>query len=409
MSTTETNPPARRIKVKGKPGIYYRETPMGRRYEVTYLDSDGRRRWKTVPGNLEDAERVLTSLKAKMHSGEPVRPTRVTLSTFAEEWLEGQTQLRPYTRTTYEAALTRVPSWLKKRRLSEITVDDIAKVIGELKQKGYAAWTIRGVLTVLGRIFGAASRRGIVAGNPVRRLERGERPQAERREFPSLDQEAVGKLIAATPERYRVLVAVSVLTGIRQSEALGLRWQDVDVRAKTIRVRHQLDKAGKLVGPKTSAARREIPIPRSLAEMLSEHREEALTRGQAKSTDYVFASRAGMPLGRRNIIRRGLEKALEGASLPAMTWHDLRHVAASMMIAEGAPVGYVSGILGHSTPAITLSIYAHQFAAEEHGDRMRERMEASFGAILGNPVETTPRKRPKASTAKTAKVSQIRK
>jgi integrase len=64
----------------------------------------------------------------------------------------------------------------------------------------------------------------------------------ERREFPSLDHEAVGRLIAATPDRYRVLVAVSVLTGLRQGESLGLRWQDVDVREGVIRVRRQLDR-----------------------------------------------------------------------------------------------------------------------------------------------------------------------
>jgi integrase len=408
MSTTETSPPARRIKVKGKPGIYYRETAKGRRYEITYLDSDGRRRWQTVPGNLEDAERVLTSLKAKMHSGEPVRPAKITLGAYAEEWIEAEPNLRPSTRRIYREALVRVPSWLGRKRLTDVTVDDIARAVGELGEK-YSAWTVRGVLVVLGRAFGRAARQGIVAGNPVRRLDRGERPQSERREFPSLDREAVVRLIGAAPERYRVLVAVSVLTGIRQSEALGLRWQDVDVRAGTIHVRHQLDKAGKLVGPKTSMARREIPLHASLVKMLTAHKEKALKLGHARLTDYVFASHTGTPLGRRNIIRRGLEKAIEGAGLPDLTWHDLRHVAASVMIAEGADVGYVSRILGHSNPAITLSIYAHQFAAAEHGDRMRERMEASFGAIHGNPVETAPRKRPKAPTSKTAKVSQIRK
>jgi len=68
--------------------------------------------------------------------------------------------------------------------------------------------------------------------------------------------------------------------------------------------------------------------------------------------------------------------------LPHLRWHDLRHVAASLLIAEGASVGYVARLLGHASPAITLSTYAHAFASAEHDDRMRERMEQAFGEAL---------------------------
>jgi integrase len=87
-------------------------------------------------------------------------------------------------------------------------------------------------------------------------------------------------------------------------------------------------------------------------------------------------------LGHRNIIRRGLEPALEAAGLPSLRWHDLRHIAASLLISQGASVGHVSRLLGHANPAITLSIYAHAFARAEHDERTRERMEAAFGGLL---------------------------
>jgi integrase len=63
--------------------------------------------------------------------------------------------------------------------------------------------------------------------------------------------------------------------------------------------------------------------------------------------------------------------------------HDLRHLAASLMIAEGTSVAYIARVLGRSSPSITLSTYAHLFAAAEHGGRMRDRMEAAFGELLG--------------------------
>lgn len=83
------------------------------------------------------------------------------------------------------------------------------------------------------------------------------------------------------------------------------------------------------------------------------------------------------------MVRRGLEKAIVAAGVPHLSWHDLRHLAASVLIAEGASVAYVSRVLGHASPAITLSIYAHESARAEHADRTRERMEAAFGGLLG--------------------------
>jgi integrase len=59
---------------------------------------------------------------------------------------------------------------------------------------------------------------------------------------------------------------------------------------------------------------------------------------------------SGTRLGHRNIVRRGLDKAFEDSNLPKLTWHDLRHVAASIVIAEGASVAYVSRVLGHANP-----------------------------------------------------------
>lgn len=173
-----------------------------------------------------------------------------------------------------------------------------------------------------------------------------------------------------------------MLTGIRHGEGLGLRWADVDTREGVLRIRLQLDRSGQLLEPKTAAAKRDIPNPPTLARLLAEHKREAFARGLAKPGDFVFASETGGPLNHRNISRRGLEKALLAGAVPKLRWHDLRHVAASVLIAEGASVASLSRVLGHSSPNITLSTYAHEFARAEHADRTRERMEAAVGSLL---------------------------
>src|SRR4051812_5609983 len=97
---------ARRTKVAKHPGIYFRTGADGkRRYEITYLDSTGKRRWQRVEGNLEDAQAALDDVKGRKRRGERVAPTRATFGEYADNWLETQTHLRPRTREAYENAL----------------------------------------------------------------------------------------------------------------------------------------------------------------------------------------------------------------------------------------------------------------------------------------------------------------
>ena len=249
-----------KLRTRVDRGIFKRRTRDGEtRYEVSYLDSDRQQRWRTV-ATLSDARLLRAELVTRVTSGERVAPSKATLTEFGSEWLEQQQgRLRLTTYRLYQSYMEQhIYPRLGKRKLSSITVDDVVALIVDMEQgwryrsrdgrtmrvqgKPFAAWTIRGVLVVLGRVLGRATRLGIINANPVRRLEKEERPKSARREFPSLDRDAIASLIANTPTRYRALIAVSVLTGIRQGEALGLRWQDVDIKTGMIRVRYQLDR-----------------------------------------------------------------------------------------------------------------------------------------------------------------------
>src|SRR5438552_1739916 len=99
-------PSPRRTKVKSRPGLYYRATPRGRRYELTYLDSDGRRRWQTVPGfdNLELAETLLVEIRSKLNHGERVAPSRQSFADLSAEW-GAQLNVGERTREHYERDL----------------------------------------------------------------------------------------------------------------------------------------------------------------------------------------------------------------------------------------------------------------------------------------------------------------
>ncbi len=397
MQTERTDSAApRRTKVKDRRGIYYRPGADGRRrYEITYRDSEGRQRWKVVPGGLKDAEAALEEVRGRLRRGERLAPTKLTFAEVAALWLATQSELRPRTRDAYQSALKNhlLPRF-GRLRAAQINQDHIALFIADMRERGYKGWTIRAALTPLGRSLGYAARRGLIGSNPMERLERGERPSVAQREMRTLTRDEISRVLSAADAAQRPLLAAAVFTGLRLGELLGLTWANVNFGAGTVEVRRQLSRSGERVDPKTRQAVRDVVLMPALARLLREHR---LRSPFARDSDFVFASSTGTGLD-PTVPRRALARAKERTNLDAgdrapVRFHDLRHTFASLLVAQGANVVFVSRQLGHSSPDITLRVYAHLFDAAEHAERATAELEASFGGVLdGNPVESAASK-----------------
>ena len=241
---------------------------------------------------------------------------------YAAEWLAlEKTAIRPRTYEVYEIAVRlHLNPVLGDKKLSDIDEDDVLRVIAKMAGDGKKPWTVRSVLTPLGRILGHAARKGKIASNPMLRLERGERPKVERHEMRILTRAEITKMLAKAPTRYRPILSTAILTGMRLSELLGLQWGDCDFNAGVIRVRRQADRKGQLVEPKTPQAKREIVLAPSLAKQL---REVKIASRFKAPTQLVFPTATGRAQNGRNVSRRGLEKALTDAKLPKVRFHDL--------------------------------------------------------------------------------------
>ncbi len=372
---------ARRIRVER--GIY--RSPVTGKFEVQFTDSSGRVRWKTVPGGLRDARFARAEIQARLGRGELVVRGDRTLAEVGKEWLAAQHHLRPRTRRLYETQLERhILPRLGSKRIADVTVDRIAAFILDLQQTGLAGSTVRGVMTPLGRILSYAARRGLIAENPIGRLERGERPRVSRREMRVLDRHEIGALLRAVIPTYRPVIATAIFTGLRQGELLGLTWADVDFPNGVVHVRCQLDRSGERTSPKTPQAYRQVVLMPSLAKLLREHK---LASAHSAPTDPVFATRTGAPMNYRNVTRRGFAAAAVKAGIdrpgePRLRFHDLRHTFAALLISEGLNIVYVSRQLGHATPAFTLNVYSHLFDRAEHAQRASRALEEGFGSVL---------------------------
>jgi integrase len=200
----------------------------------------------------------------------------------AEQWLDRQAQRRDLRASSlywYAAALRlHVVPRIGALEVGEVTVDQIAEMVRELQQAGYAGSTITSILIPTNQIFDHAVRRGLARANPVRGLERHERPKIVRVEMRILDRDEIDRLLQAAPDKYRTVLATAIFTGLRLGELTGLRWVDVDLAAGLIRVRRQAYSAGQTGPLKTPNARRDVLLTPALAQLLGPPRRIAVPR-----------------------------------------------------------------------------------------------------------------------------------
>lgn len=156
------------------------------------------------------------------------------------------------------------------------------------------------------------------------------------------------------------------MLGLRRSEMVGLRWEDVDLSGGVPRVQHGLQRVdgGLVVLPtKTRRSTRVVPLPAFVVRALRERRDvqeaERLTRGPTwPDPEFIFTTPIGTPIDPRNCTRM-VQAAVRRAGLPAVRLHDFRHGCVSVLLALGVPPGTVMEIVGHATLEMTMNVYAH--------------------------------------------------
>ena len=375
---------------------------------------DGKRRRKTLYGRTKrEVQDKLRATLQRINDGLPPLPEQETVGGYLRRWLKVKSgQVRPRTYESYEQAvrLHLLPG-LDRLRLAKLAPSDVATWLDVHRRQGAGPRTIQYARSVLRAALSQAVRWELVSRNAAALTDP---PRHRSREIQPLTSEQAKMLLAAVAgHRLEALITVAVALGLRRGEALALRWDAVDLDAGVLSVRYTLDRTGgdpvarkslaaerdrllarlkattdsvtrralaeslaetrrqlkavqgslRFAEPKTDRGRRTITLPGLVATALHEHRtrqiEERMAAGSRwRDWGLVFTTPIGTPIGTHS-LHRMFKTILRGAGLPDIRYHDLRHTAATLLLAQGVAPRTIMETLGHSQIGLTLNTYGH--------------------------------------------------
>jgi integrase len=344
------------------------------------VSGERKRRWHSFAGSKRQAQIECARLIAELQSGASIDAE--FLDRFERDWVA--VHVSACSGERYHGALGHVRQHLGDRSLQKLRAADIASLYATTTRSGSAPRTIQVTHVCIHRALSQAKTRGLVRDNVAEVVKPPKAPDQETAMLQPAQAAALLERLRGKP--LYLLASLGLGTGMRRSEMLALRWQDIDLDAGRLTIERSLEQttAGgvKPKSPKTRSGRRTISLPPRLVEELRQHwREQQEQRlgmglGKAPETASVFATADGQHLS-PNGITKAWPRAMAEIGMPGVTLHSLRHTHASTLIASGMDVLTVSRRLGHASAVVTLRVYGHLIHGTD--DRAAAIIEAAFG------------------------------
>ncbi len=377
-----------------QPGITKYTTGDGRtlwQYVVDLGDDPetGKRRQRRKRGfktQTEAAEALGEARRAIEAGGYLFDVEHMSFIEYLEMWLEGlpQTDMKPRTISDYRNETRRyIKPHLGEVKLTKLTPLHLERLYRKLMAEGgqngrpLSPKTVLRVHRVIRKAIGDAERKGILQRNVARLADKPSTSQLDTERRAWTPEELRTFLKAAEGDELFALYRLAALTGMRRGELCGLRWEDVDLIAQTVKVRHALamiNGTPEITTPKSRRSRRVIDIDEGTVQILRRHREKQLEAAEFvgegwTETGYVFTTVVGTPQHPDNVSKRfvALVRTLD---VKYLTLHGLRHTHATHLLSIGKNPRMVSERLGHADVAFTLQVYGqvlpgHQREAAE--------------------------------------------
>jgi len=338
-------------------------------YYVLERYENGKRKQQKRRGfpTKKEAQKALIEAQNAVLTGTFVKPTSMLVQDYLIEWMNAKKHT--IGRETAKANLSFINNHIIPEighvQLSKLTAHDIQNMIGRLLEKGLASSTVKRIYNITNTSLNKAEKMQLIQKNVAALVDK---PKVKRKELSVWSINEVNQFLeAAKQSRYYIAFYIAIMTGMRQGEILGLRWQDVDLENCKVYIRQTLSHDGKEfnVGAKTRAGVRSITIDAVTCEELAKHRivnelekKHAEANGIYTDKDLVICTSTGNQLTPRDLVK-AFRRILLKTDLSSITFHDLRHTHASLLLMQNIHPKIVSERLGHSSIQMTLDTYSH--------------------------------------------------
>lgn len=349
-------------------------------------DGNGKRQQLTRTfDKLKEARAELSRIRHETDQGSFVKPAEITVGQYLDEYLVGATRgRRESTKISYRDAFRPVRERLGNRKLQSVTKADIESLVDWMltsgRRRGGTPGTglgARSVRLTLGRLK-AAFEMAVDEGRLVRNVVKLVTPPEYKPEERDIWSRAQVRKFLRTAASTRLHAAWRLsLYGLRRGEVLGLRWSDIDLKAKTLAIRQArvlVDYKVRIEEPKSHNGKRTLPLDDDLVAALAELRKrqarESANAGEvygaglldldwyAEGDQYVVTDELGIPLHPESYSDE-FTRILKLAGLPKIRLHDSRHTTLSLMEKAGVPISIISKWAGHYDSSFTMKTYVH--------------------------------------------------
>lgn len=344
---------------------------------------------KTVHGNKKDAEVELAKFVTEVQNGLVIDGKSLKFSEFTEIWKRdyGSKELAPSTYKRYCRMLeTRLLPYFGHFYINKIKPTDIMKFYdllekdtqlvrkngnnGSKTKKPLSGKTILEHHRLLRAMLHKAVYWQLIVANPAERVQP---PKARKPKRRSYDDEQTKilleslELLSSEDTKYKVAIILTVFTGVRLGELMGLEWTDVDFKNGIISINRSsqyLSDMGVFTKvPKTESSIREIAMPEFIISLLEEYKlwyeEQKLIYSELwTNSDRLFVQADGKPM-HPSTISKWFVKYVGQIGLPVINFHGLRHTNASLLVAQNIDIAVISARLGHAQISTTLDFYVH--------------------------------------------------
>jgi len=377
--------PRKRAKRQDNTGAYW-YVPSENRWRAQFFDSSGSLRYLSGRSEQEIASKLDRAIAERDRGSLGLAPHETpSLGNWLDIWLESKYQLKPKTVLRYQ---TDIECFIKPAlgtvRVDQIKAPMIEALYGDLmKNQGLSPSSVKHVHATLSSALNTAYRHDVV---PTQVMAKVSAPRITTTRRRTLDTASVNSFLATAERRGLACYLrwrLAFLWGLRQGEALGLRWQDIDLAEGRLFIRQQMQYfsgQGMVAGTlKSSSSSRSFRLDPKTIQDLRRYRKEQLAKRMSVphwvDLDLVFSTDEGRPIDTAS-DRRQFKEILTECGLHGFRVHDARHTAITNLAMDGVPLPTIKDIAGHSDIRVTSS-YVH--STSEAFDDAAEKVMRRFG------------------------------